>query len=208
MTRPSRFLLTSATLAAALMGALIGAGASAQVMKNHDSNAPVNFSADRIEVQDKSSRVLISGNVEVKQAGLTLTAARMTVAYKNNGGASPAAPAKPAPAPAAAAPATGSVSTGNVTIDRIDASGNVVVVKGNETARGNVGIYDLDRRLITMLGNVELNQGSNRLTGGRLVIDLTTGRSTVDGRSAGSVASGATGGRVSGTFTVPQRTPQ
>jgi lipopolysaccharide export system protein LptA len=186
----------------------MGTCAQAQVMKNHDSNAPVNFSADRIEVQDKSSRVLISGNVEVKQAGLTLTAARMTVAYKNNGGTSPAAPAKAGSLPAPAAPASGSVSTGNVTIDRIDASGNVVVVKGNETARGNVGIYDLDRRLITMLGNVELDQGSNRLTGGRLVIDLTTGRSTVDGRSAGGVSSGATGGRVSGTFTVPQRTPQ
>ncbi|CAN5379310.1 hypothetical protein BH10PSE12_BH10PSE12_34570 [soil metagenome] len=185
---------------ALLLATIAGTGLSAQVMQNHDSNAPVNFNADRIEVQDRADRVVISGNVEVTQAGLTMNAARMTVAYKKA-----PKPATPVPVRAPAPANDGGMS--NVAIDRIDASGNVVVVKGNETARGNVAIYDLNRRLITMLGNVELNQGSNRLTGGRLIIDLASGRSTVDGRAAaGSSASGS--GRVSGTFTVPQRTTQ
>lgn len=161
------------------------AGASAQVFRNHDSNAPVNFTADRIEVQDRADRVVVSGNVEVTQAGMTLNAARMTVAYRNEpgGGAS------------------------GVEIDRIDASGNVVVTKADQTARGNVAIYDLNSKLITMLGNVALTQGSNRLTGGRLVMDLNTGRSTVDGRASGGGAgvTGSAGGRVTGTFSVPQR---
>ncbi len=163
----------------------LASGADAQVMKNHDSNAPVNFTADRIEVQDRADRVVVSGNVEVNQAGMTLNAARMTVAYRNGAGS----------------------GASGVEIDRIDASGNVVVVKGGETARGNVAIYDLNSRLITMLGNVSLTQGPNRLTGGRLVIDLNSGRSTVDGRASGGVpgAAGSTGGRVSGTFNVPQR---
>ncbi|KFG90655.1 Lipopolysaccharide transport periplasmic protein LptA precursor [Sphingobium herbicidovorans NBRC 16415] len=175
----SLILLTTGALGAALAYA----GAGAQVLKNHDSNAPVNFNADRIEVQDRADRVVVSGNVEVTQAGMKLNAARMTVAYRNGTGDS------------------------GVEIDRIDASGNVVVTKGSETARGNVAIYDLNRRLITMLGNVSLTQGSNRLTGGRLVIDLTSGRSTVDGRASGGASgvSGGSGGRVSGTFTVPQR---
>jgi lipopolysaccharide export system protein LptA len=52
-----------------------------------------------------------------------------------------------------------------------------------------------------------LTQGSNRLTGGRLVMDLNSGRSTVDGKSTGAPgASTSSSGRVSGTFTVPQRT--
>lgn len=164
------------------------AGAGAQVLKNHDSNAPVNFTADRIEVQDRADRVVVSGNVMVTQAGMTLHAARMTVAYRNQPG--------------------GNGSDGGVQVDRMDASGGVVVTKGNETAKGNVAIYDLNSRLITMLGNVTLTQGSNRLAGGRLVIDLTSGRSTVDGRASGGGAPGVSsgsGGRVSGTFTVPQR---
>ncbi|WP_242129688.1 LptA/OstA family protein [Sphingobium sp. Sx8-8] len=176
------------SLGALGVAGLTYAGADAQVLKNHDSNAPVNFTADRIEVQDRADRVIVSGNVEVMQAGMTLNAARMTVAYRNQ--------------------PNGGTGANGVEIDRIDASGNVVVRKADQTAKGNVAIYDLNSKLITMLGNVSLTQGANRLTGGRLVIDLTTGRSTVDGRAAGSGAagvSGGSGGRVSGTFTVPQR---
>src|SRR3546814_2835572 len=33
-----------------------------------------------------------------------------------------------------------------IEVERIDASGNVVVRKGNETARGSVAIYHLNRR--------------------------------------------------------------
>jgi lipopolysaccharide export system protein LptA len=169
------------------LGAAIGVAifpvttAPAQVLRGHDSNAPVNFAADRIEVQDRADRVVVSGNVHVTQAGMTLNAARMTVAYRSNGG---------------------------IEIERIDAAGDVVVTKGNETARGSTAIYDLNRRLITMIGNVQLTQGANRLTGGRLLIDLNTGRSTVDGRAAAPGTGGGGGGRVTGTFTVPKRDGQ
>lgn len=184
--KPSLILLSTGLVGAA---GLMFAGAGAQVFRNHDSNAPVNFTADRIEVQDRADRVVVSGNVEVTQAGMTLNAARMTVAYRNGG--------------------TGGGDMGGIEIDRIDASGNVVVTKGDQTARGNAAIYDLNAKLITMLGNVALTQGANRLTGGRLVMDLNSGRTTVDGRSSGGSgvpgASASPSGRVSGTFSVPQR---
>ncbi|MCP1468364.1 lipopolysaccharide export system protein LptA [Sphingobium sp. OAS761] len=179
-----RTLILLTTGIAGAAGVMI-AGADAQVFRNHDSNAPVNFTADRIEVQDRADRVVVSGNVVVTQAGMTLNAARMTVAYRNQPGGS---------------------DTSGIQIDRIDASGNVVVTKADQTARGNVAIYDLNAKLITMLGNVALTQGSNRLTGGRLVMDLNSGRTTVDGRSSGGTGAGTSpSGRVSGTFTVPQR---
>lgn len=168
----------------AMLLASIGAGpaARAQALANHNSNAPVDFAADRIEVQDRSDRVVIAGSVRVTQAGLTLTAARMTVAYARGGG---------------------------VQVNRIDASGGVTITKGDESARGDVAIYDLNRRLITLVGNVRLNQGANRLNGGRLVIDLVSGRSTIDGQGATRDPDGKTvqgqSGRVTGTFTVPQR---
>lgn len=174
------FALTSLALLATGAG---GDAARAQSLANHNSNAPVDISANSIEVQDRSDRVVISGNVRVNQAGLTLTAARMTVAYTRQGGTE---------------------------INRLDATGGVVVAKGDERATGNVAIYDLDRRLITMVGNVELRQRGNRLSGGRLLIDLNSGRATVDGRGAargpdGRAINGGTGGRVTGTFTVPER---
>lgn len=158
-------------------------GAAAQALINHNSNAPVDFAADSIEVQSRADRVVIAGGVVVQQAGLTLTAARMTVAYSDSSG---------------------------VDVNRIDAVGGVTVTKGGDRATGNSAIYDLDRRLITMIGNVQLVQGSNRLNGGRMVIDLTSGRASVDGSGApvagappGSVST--QGGRVTGRFTVPDR---
>src|SRR3546814_14948847 len=82
-------------------------------------------------------------------------------------------------------------------INRLDAAGGVTVTKGNEVAKGNVAIYDLNRRLITMVGNVELRQGANRLSGGRMLIDLNSGRATVDGRGAARGPDGHEIGRAS-----------
>ena len=174
------FALTSLAMLSSGGG---GDAARAQALANHNSNAPVDFAAGSIEVQDRADRVVLAGNVRVMQAGLTVTAPRMTVAYTRAGGTD---------------------------VNRLDATGGVTVVKGDEMAKGNVAIYDLDRRLITMVGNVELRQRGNQLRGGRLVIDLTSGRATVDGRGAargpdGNPVEGGTGGRVTGTFTVPER---
>lgn len=174
------FALTSLAILSTGHG---GGAARAQALANHNSNAPVDFDAGSIEVQDRADRVVLSGGVTVTQAGLTVRAPRMTVAYTRDGGTD---------------------------VNRLDATGGVTVNKGNETAKGNVAIYDLDKRLITMVGNVQLQQGANHLTGGRLVIDLTSGRATVDGRGAargpdGNPVTGGTNGRVTGTFNVPQR---
>ena len=156
---------------------------SAQALKNHNSKAPVDFEADRIEVQDRADRAVLSGNVRVRQGNLALDAQRLTVAY------------------------TGGIVDGSPSVSRLDASGGVTVRSTSETARGDFAIYDLNRRLITMIGGVTLNQGANTIRGGRLVIDLTTGRAIVDGRASGGAPGTVTGsgGRVSGRFSVPDR---
>jgi len=79
----------------------------------------------------------------------------------------------------------------------------VLITKDDLRATSSSAIYDLDSSLITLIGNVNLVQGNNRLTGGRLVIDLNAGRSTINGGGASGTT--APGGRVTGTFSVPQR---
>jgi lipopolysaccharide export system protein LptA len=164
--------------------AIAGLGATAafaqsrepiSALKGHDSNAPVDVVADRIEVQDRADRAIFAGNVRVKQAQLTLDTQRLTVAYSSSGG---------------------------VQIRRLDAAGGVVVRSPSETARGEFGIYDLDRKLITLIGNVRLVRGQNQVAGARLVIDLDSGRAVIDGGPPGVNQSG---GRVTGRFTVPRR---
>jgi lipopolysaccharide export system protein LptA len=165
-----------------LLALLMASPVSAQALKGHNANAPVDVDADRIEVQDRADRAIFSGNVKVRQGGLALDAARLTVAYSRAGG--------------------------GPTIQRLDASGGVSVRSASESATGSFAIYDLNRRLITMIGGVTLQQGANTVRGGRLVIDLNSGRSVIDGSAVGGGpgVSGGTGGRVTGRFTVPQRT--
>lgn len=161
---------------AAVAGMAMLSSASAQSIRNHNSNAPVDFSAGSLELQDRADRVVLSGGVTATQAGLTLKANRVTAAYSSNNG---------------------------VDVNRLDATGGVTITKDDLRATSSSAIYDLDSSLITLLGNVRLVQGANRLNGGRLVIDLNSGRSTING--GGAPGTTQSGGRVTGTFTVPQR---
>jgi lipopolysaccharide export system protein LptA len=168
--------------AAMLASAGLGTAALAQqarepvsALKGHNSNAPVDVAADRIEVQDRADRAIFAGNVRVRQEELTLETTRLTINYSNQGG---------------------------IEIDRLDAAGGVVVRSPSETARGSFGVYDLNRKLITLLGDVQLNRGGSVVNGNRLVIDLNSGRAVIDGGPPGV---GQSGGRVTGRFTVPQR---
>ncbi|OWK28352.1 LptA/OstA family protein [Sphingomonas dokdonensis] len=170
---------------AALLALLIASSAQAQT--RHNTNAPIDFGADTIELQDRANRAVLSGNVAVRQAEMSLNSARMTVNY------------------------TGQVVGGNPQVSRLDAAGGVVVRRPDQTARSQYAVYDLNKRIITMVGAVTLTQGSNTVNGGRLTINLDTGRAVIDGSSVRGGGSGAgnvttaPSGRVTGTFSVPNR---
>ena len=177
MTGVKRFLLLALLpLLAAAPAAFGQSGGSA--LKGHDTDAPVDVAADRIEVQDRADRAIFSGNVDVRQGNLRLNAARLIVAYASSGG---------------------------IQIQRLEASGGVTLRSPSETARSQYAIYDLDRRLVTMIGGVTLIRGANHVQGGRLVLDLDSGRAVMDGGAAGAPGTRDGSGRVTGRFTVPPR---
>jgi len=171
----SRVLTIIAGLFAVPLTSLALAQEPVSALKGHNPDAPIDVAADRIEVQDRADRAVFAGNVHVRQAELTLDTTRLTVAYS---------------------------SAGSIQIRRLDASGGVTVKSPSETARGDFGIYDLDRKLITLIGAVQLNRSGSQVNGQRLTIDLNSGRAVVDGGPAGV---GQSGGRVTGHFTVPKR---
>jgi len=184
MSAMNRLLLLAAIPAAALAAFAVApaAGQSGSALKGHDSDAPVDVAADRIEVQDRNNRAIVSGNVDVRQGNLRLNSARLTVVYASGGG-----------------------GASGTQIQRLEASGGVTLRSPSETARSQYAIYDIDRRLVTMIGNVRLDRGANHVEGGRLVLDLDSGRAVMDGGTAGAPGTQARGGRVTGRFTVPER---
>jgi len=171
-----------------LLPLLVATAAGAQT--RHDTNAPIDFGANQIQLQDKANRAVLTGNVAVKQAEMSLNAQRVTVAY------------------------TGQVVDGNPQVSRLDAAGSVVVRRPNQVAKSQYAVYDLNRRIITMIGAVSLQQGgANTVNGGRLTINLDSGRAVIDGSTAaggnsavpGGTVTTAPSGRVTGTFSVPKR---
>ncbi|RPF71540.1 LptA/OstA family protein [Aurantiacibacter spongiae] len=168
--------LAGGLIAGGIASLAFGSVADAQNIAGFNSNQPVNYAADRIELQDRQNRVVLTGGVVIEQGDLRLTAQRTTVAYTD---------------------------AGTLQIQRIDATGGVVVTRGDERASGNAAVYDFNRRVIVLSGNVALRRGSDTLNGGRLTVDLGSGVSSVDG-AGGAPANGQPAGRVSGTFAVPQ----
>ena len=146
----------------------------AQIVQNHNSDAPVTIDAGRLELQDRSDRGILSGGVIVSQAGLTLRSERLTIAYSD---------------------------AGNIDINRLDAIGSVTITKDDLRTESDAAIYDLNSNLITLIGNVSVTQGNNKLNGGRIIIDLDQNRTSVEA----SPSLNGKNGRVTGTFTVPQR---
>ncbi|MDP9055851.1 MAG: OstA family protein [Pseudomonadota bacterium] len=168
-TRRTGLAVLAMVMAGVSGAVLIPAVNAASGLGPHDSNAPVNYQADRIELMEKANRVTLSGNVVITQGDLTMHAPRAVVAYTNQG---------------------------SMKIQRLDATGGVTVLRGDETARGDVATYDFNARIITMVGNVVVERGKDDVQrSARLVIDLNTHLTTTD---AGP------GGRVSGTFAVPK----
>jgi len=166
---------------------LLAIAGSAPAQTRHDSNAPIDISANAIELQDKQQRAVFTGGAVFRQSTMTLNADRVVIAY------------------------TGQITDGAPQATRIDATGNVTLTRPDQTAKSRFAVYDINRRVVTMIGGVRLTQGANTLNGGRLSIDLDTGRATIDGSGVGgSTTPGSSGvqqsgGRVTGRFSVPKR---
>ena len=175
----SALLLAAAAALTLPLAASAQSGFGSSALKGHDTRAPIDIDAARIEVRDRDSQAIFSGAVRVVQGSMTLNAATMRVFYES---------------------ATG----GNLAINRLDAEGGVQLVSPSERVSSRLGIYDVQTRQITFVGGVVLNRGDSVLRGERLVIDLENGRSTLDG----SASSTDGGPRVTGRFVVPPRNTQ
>jgi lipopolysaccharide export system protein LptA len=176
MTTMRPFLILAFVAVAAPAASQGGLGQSA--LARHNTRAPIDIDAARIEVRDRENQAIFSGDVKVRQAQMTLEAGQLRVFYERGQG-------------------------DDLEILRIDAEGGVTLVSPSERARGAYGVYDVEDRQLTMIGNVVLTRGDSVLRGQRLAIDLENGRSTLDGAATGGTAS--SGNRVTGRFVVPER---
>jgi lipopolysaccharide export system protein LptA len=153
------------------------------------TDQPVQIEAATLEVRDKNKQATFSGNVQVTQGETTMKCQSLIVFYGQEVGIG----ADGTPAPAAAAKSAPGMPQGAQNIRRIEARGNVTVLTKDQNASGDLGVYDLKTKTITLSGNVVVSQGQNVIHGEKVVVDTTTGYARVE--SASSAGSGSAGGQ-------------
>ena len=145
-------------------------GAPNPLRMGENTDQPVQIEAASLEVRDKNKAATFSGNVQVVQGDTTMKCQSLVVFYGQEVGLG----ADGAPV-ATNAKSTPGMPQGAQNIRRIEARGGVTVVTKDQNATGDLGVYDLKKKSITLTGNVVVSQGKNVLHGDRVVVDTTTG---------------------------------
>lgn len=133
----------------------------------HDRTAPIEITANALEVRQADSLAIFSGEVVAGQGTLRLTADNVEVSYDDEG--------------------SENAETG--AIRNMQAKGNVFLSNGAETAQGAWAEYDVETGMVRMGGSVVLTQGGNVISGESLVINLNEGQGRIEGSGTGRVKS-------------------
>jgi len=151
--------------------------------QNQNRDQPIQIESATLEVRDKSRTATFAGNVVVVQGDTTMKCQKLVVFYGPEEGSAAAKQAAPAASNAAPTVAPGIPQDAH-DIRRIEAYTDVTVTTKDQNATGDVGIYDLKAKTITLTGNVVVSQGKNVVRGDRVVVDTTTGYSRVESATA------------------------
>ncbi len=144
---------------AALTALVLAVPATAQTNINlggiaTDPSAPVEVTADNLNVDQDTGSAVFSGNVVIGQGDLRLSAPSVQVSY--------------------------AAETGDIT--RLQASGGVTFATATEAAEAQSADYNLASGLLTLNGDVMLTQGKSALSSDSMILDLNAGTAQMSGR--------------------------
>jgi len=144
---------------AALIALVFAVPATAQTNINlggiaADPSAPVEVTADNLNVDQDTGSAVFSGNVVIGQGDLRLSAPSVQVTY--------------------------AADSGDIT--RLQATGGVTFATATEAAEAQSADYNLASGLLTLNGDVLLTQGQSALSADSMVLDLNAGTAQMNGR--------------------------
>lgn len=169
-------MISRFALLALITASPVMAQESALDFGKQNTNVPIQVSADSFLADVNAKTGTYVGNVIVTQGDFKLRADRVKVIVVAS---------KP---------------------QKIQATGNVVMATNSGNAQGDVGVYDVPPRTVTLTGHVVLTKDKNVMRGTTLTVNLATGAAKLGAQG------GPGGGRVQGLFTPPpqnnDQTPQ
>ena len=119
-----------------------------------NSNLPVEVTADSLSIDQKSGTAIFTGNVVIGQGEMRLSAQEVLVVY----------------------------STTDQGVARLEATGGVTLVSGEDAAESERADYNVENGTIIMSGNVLVAQGPSALTADKMTVELETGTAQMSGR--------------------------
>lgn len=122
--------------------------------KPQDTSQPVEANSDELYIDESTGTAVFTGNVVIIQGAMRLAANRVEVIYVQE----------------------------REEIDRMEATGGVTIVSGNDAAEAGAAVYNLSDQTIVMTGDVLMTQGAQVLSGEKLVIRLDEGTANMSGR--------------------------
>ena len=120
----------------------------------NNPDAALEITADQLSVNQQDGTAIFDGNVVIGQGVMRLAAGRVLVVY----------------------------AAGDQKIERLEATGGVTLVNGNDAAEAERAEYSIVNNEVVMNGNVLLTQGRNSLTSESMTLDLATGTARMNGR--------------------------
>lgn len=154
-----------------------GAGAAMSMTAfKADPKAPIDIVANALKVNDKSKEAVFQGNVEVVQGQLNMKTTQLTAYYSGNSSLIST------DTPAAGAPKAGAKKEEGSEVERIKATGKVVVNSqiSGQSATGDWADIDMKKNTVTLGGDVILKQGKNIIRATSLKIDLDSGNALIE----------------------------
>lgn len=119
-----------------------------------DTSAPLEVSADELNVDQETGAATFTGNVVIGQGEMRLAAARVLVIYRED----------------------------QAGIQRLEATGGVTLTSGDDAAEAQRADYDIDSGVILMSGDVLMAQGRSALSADRMTVNLDGGTARMQGR--------------------------
>lgn len=119
-----------------------------------DSSAPIEVSANQLEVDQNTRVATFTGDVVIVQGEMKLSAPKVVVVYRED-------------------------KTG---IESLEATGGAILVSAEDAAEAERADYDVETGQIVMVGNVLLTQETNALAADRMTVQIDDGTALMQGR--------------------------
>lgn len=122
------------------------------------ADQPVEVTSDELQVDQTANTATFKGNVIVIQGDMRLSSNSVLVEY---------GPSEPG---------------GRSRIQKMTATGEVIMTSPTESAEGREAVYTVADRTLVMTGDVVVTQGPSVITGQRMVVYLDTDTAVMEGR--------------------------